>query len=260
MLTIPVEKRSEAGDAQPVPHRGQPQLRRRAAGAGVPQRVADRFGDQQRRGFRQVVEIPGPQRLTNDAPGHSGGLAVSRQRDAKPRRLVWISRHRPIALVDIIDGHFVINTIRRPLMSDSVGRCLRQFADTASAARWRLRVRDSEAVEKARRALGGELAAYRRAAGYSQAEFAALVDYSRSTIANVETGRQHVPPGFWKRADAALHAGGALTEANDDLEAAADYERRVVTRAGRKTRLQHLRGADPFGTLRLATEKDQRGS
>ncbi len=121
-------------------------------------------------------------------------------------------------------------------------------------------MRDSEAVEKARRALGGELAAYRRAAGYSQAEFAALVDYSRSTIANVETGRQHVPPGFWKRADAALHAGGALTEANDDLEAAADYERRVVTRARRKTRLQHLRGADPFGTLRLATEKDQRGS
>ena len=37
--------------------------------------------------------------------------------------------------------------------------------------------------------LGAELAAYRRAAGYTQAQFAQLTEYSRSTIANVETGR-----------------------------------------------------------------------
>ncbi len=87
-------------------------------------------------------------------------------------------------------------------------------------------MRDSQTVEKARRDLGAELAAYRRAAGYSQAAFAALVDYSRSTIANVETGRQHVPPGFWKRADTTLHADGALVKAHNEVETAAWRERR----------------------------------
>ena len=57
-------------------------------------------------------------------------------------------------------------------------------------------MRESQTVENARRALGAQLAAYRRAAGYSQEAFAAHVDYSRSTIANVETGRQRVPRRF----------------------------------------------------------------
>ncbi len=82
----------------------------------------------------------------------------------------------------------------------------------------------------------GQLAAFRRAAGYSQAELAALIDYSRSTIANVETGRQHVPPGFWKRADTALHADGALTESNDQVEAASQREREAAARAAREAR------------------------
>ena len=56
-------------------------------------------------------------------------------------------------------------------------------------------MRESDAVESARRALGAQLAAYRHAAGYSQAEFASVVGYSRSTVANVETGRQNVPGG-----------------------------------------------------------------
>ena len=71
-------------------------------------------------------------------------------------------------------------------------------------------MRESQIVEKARRALGAQLAAYRRAAGYSQAGFAPLTGYSRSTVANVETGRQHVPRDFWERADAVLCAGGDL--------------------------------------------------
>lgn len=95
-------------------------------------------------------------------------------------------------------------------------------------------MRDSDAVEEARRALGGELAAHRRAAGYSQTAFAAvLVGYSRSTIANVETGRQHVPPSFWQRADDALGAGGALIEANERVEAAVRREREQAVRRGR---------------------------
>lgn len=95
-------------------------------------------------------------------------------------------------------------------------------------------VRDSDAVEEARRALGAELAAHRRAAGYSQTEFAAvLVGYSRSTIANVETGRQHVPPSFWQRADDALGVGGALIEANEQIEAAVRREREQAVRRSR---------------------------
>jgi len=81
-------------------------------------------------------------------------------------------------------------------------------------------VRESDAIENARRVLGAKLATYRRAAGYNQAEFASLIDYSRSTIANVETGRQHVPGKFWTAADTALHTGCALAEANDEIEAA----------------------------------------
>ena len=71
-------------------------------------------------------------------------------------------------------------------------------------------MRESDAIENARRVLGAKLATYRRAAGYNQAEFASLIDYSRSTIANVETGRQHVPGKFWTAADTALHTGCAL--------------------------------------------------
>jgi len=54
-------------------------------------------------------------------------------------------------------------------------------------------VRESGIVENARPALGGKLAACRRAAGYSQVGIAVVVGYSRSTVANVEVGRQHVP-------------------------------------------------------------------
>ena len=81
-------------------------------------------------------------------------------------------------------------------------------------------VRESDAVENARRALGAQLAACRHAAGYSQAGLAEVVGYSRSTVANVETGRQHVPLGFWKSADEAVHAEGALVRVNDEVEAA----------------------------------------
>jgi transcriptional regulator with XRE-family HTH domain len=86
-------------------------------------------------------------------------------------------------------------------------------------------LRESDTIENARRTLGAKLAAYRRAAGYSQAKLASLVDYSRSTVANVETGRQHVPSDFWERAEAACHADGALIEASDEIEAAVRRER-----------------------------------
>ncbi len=67
------------------------------------------------------------------------------------------------------------------------------------------------AAATARQALGEELAAYRVAAGYTQARFAHLTGYSRSTVANVETGRQRVPRMFWERCDTALRTAHLLT-------------------------------------------------
>lgn len=55
---------------------------------------------------------------------------------------------------------------------------------------------DPETVTEAQRELGRRLATYRRAAGYNQTQLARLTAYSRSTIANVEGGRQSVPRTF----------------------------------------------------------------
>jgi hypothetical protein len=41
---------------------------------------------------------------------------------------------------------------------------------------------------------------------------------SRSTIGNVETGRQHCDVTFWSAADQAVHAGGSLIVAHEELE------------------------------------------
>lgn len=87
---------------------------------------------------------------------------------------------------------------------------------------------EPEAVAAARRALGEELAAYRRAAGYAQVGLAKLTRYSRSTIANVETGHQRVPREFWERADVVLRTGGVLASGHDEVEAVARRERRVA--------------------------------
>jgi DNA-binding XRE family transcriptional regulator len=94
-------------------------------------------------------------------------------------------------------------------------------------------VRESGTVENARRALGGKLAACRRAAGYSQAGLAVVVGYSRSTVANVEVGRQHVPRSFWVNADEAVHAQGALIGVSDEIDAAALRDRTEAAQATR---------------------------
>jgi DNA-binding XRE family transcriptional regulator/tetratricopeptide (TPR) repeat protein len=82
-------------------------------------------------------------------------------------------------------------------------------------------VREPEAIADARCTLGVRLAACRRAAGLSQARLAEKTGFSRSTIANVETGRQHPPRDFWESADMAVSAGGSLVTAHEELEAEA---------------------------------------
>lgn len=86
-------------------------------------------------------------------------------------------------------------------------------------------------VGRARQALGEQLAALRRAAGYSQHAFAQRIDgYGRSTVANVERGRQNVASDFWRRADAALGTDGTLVRGHDRLS---DLVRAARTDAAR---------------------------
>jgi DNA-binding XRE family transcriptional regulator len=103
-------------------------------------------------------------------------------------------------------------------MSDRGACYLRQFVDTQVIARMEAVVIDSDSIAEAQRALGRQLAAARRAAGFNQTGFAPLTGYSRSTIANVETGRQHVGQDFWERCDEVLGTDGKLACGYDDVE------------------------------------------
>ena len=78
---------------------------------------------------------------------------------------------------------------------------------------------DPEMVAEAKRALGRQLATYRNAAGLKQSQLAPRVLYGRSTIANVETGRQTCSRTFWERTDRVLAADGALLRAYEELAA-----------------------------------------
>lgn len=85
-------------------------------------------------------------------------------------------------------------------------------------------------IAAARQALGLQLAALRRAAGYSQKNFAPLTGYQRSTVANVETGRQNVPRAFWERCARALGAD-VLVAGYDQIEAMVTADRQEAARA-----------------------------
>lgn len=73
-------------------------------------------------------------------------------------------------------------------------------------------------VFQARRDLGRQLAAWRDAAGLTQAQLAQRVSYSRSSVANAEVGRHSNTREFWIRADHELGAERALLAAFDHLE------------------------------------------
>jgi tetratricopeptide (TPR) repeat protein len=87
-----------------------------------------------------------------------------------------------------------------------------------------------QAVNEPWRVLGRQLAALRRASGHNQHQFAALVHYARSTIANVEVGRQHAPREFWVRCDAVLETGDTLASAWDEIEGLEQAQRRAADR------------------------------
>lgn len=92
-----------------------------------------------------------------------------------------------------------------------------------------------EAVSEARRALGRALAEWRSAAGVAQTDLARLVCWSRSTVANVETGRQVVPRLFWQRCDHVVDAHGLLlAEAERAEELGRRYREQVAAQRSRE--------------------------
>lgn len=77
---------------------------------------------------------------------------------------------------------------------------------------------DPQEITQLRQQLGHTLAAYRKAASFTQVDLAPRMAYTRSTIANVERGRQNVPRRFWEKADKLLNADGELLNAFNRLQ------------------------------------------
>jgi len=98
---------------------------------------------------------------------------------------------------------------------------------------------ESEAIVAARRALGRQLAALRLACGYNQQGFAPLTGYGRSTLANVETGRQNAPRQFWERCADEL-AEPTLLDAYDQIQEMAAAERRDAAERARADREERV--------------------
>jgi transcriptional regulator with XRE-family HTH domain len=120
---------------------------------------------------------------------------------------------------------------------------------------------DREAIEAARKALGRQLAALRQVAGYSQEAFAPLTGYGRSTLANVETGRQNVARSFWARCADELAADSLIT-GYDEIEAmvqAARVEAQTRAQVARSARVNAWRNANDayHGDLVAAEPEDK---
>ena len=70
-----------------------------------------------------------------------------------------------------------------------------------------------------RRELGRQLAGRRRAAGYAQRELGVLVGYSRTAIANAETGGTALGRQLWEGADRVLRTGEQFARGYDRIRA-----------------------------------------
>lgn len=113
---------------------------------------------------------------------------------------------------------------------------------------------DPKIVTEARAQLGTQLAALRVAAGYTQETFALKTAfYGRSSIANIETGRQTAPQDFWTLCDKLLNAEGLLAREHDrivQLRTSSALQR--LSRGGRQSlpatpaRAAAVLAVDPF--------------
>jgi hypothetical protein len=119
---------------------------------------------------------------------------------------------------------------------------------------------DPSEITEARLALGRLLAECRKAAGLHQRDLAPHTYYGRSTIANVETGRQHVPREFWQRCERTLNAGGRLLAAADQLEALVERQRQETTQLADLKREREQRQPGLGQVADLASSPEQVGA
>lgn len=95
-------------------------------------------------------------------------------------------------------------------------------------------------ITAARRALGRQLAELRCAANLTQSDLAGLVDFSRSTVANVEAGYQTSSPKFWRKCDEVLATDGTLRAALDELEEFARDIHRTAAKSAQGQRQEEI--------------------
>lgn len=98
----------------------------------------------------------------------------------------------------------------------------------------------SSTVTGARRTLGEQLHSLRDAAGMTQQQLAQIVGYSRSTVANVEAGRQQVDRSFWERCDNALRADELLTSGFDQVQELMQQLNRQQAEIAQRARLAQI--------------------
>lgn len=104
---------------------------------------------------------------------------------------------------------------------------------------------DPHHVSEAWRALGQQLAQFRKAAGYTQHSLAPKALSARSTIANTEVGRQRPDRAFWGRCDALLDTGGVLTAGYDRVLVLQQQYRRDSSTAALHTTIARAEAACP---------------
>jgi transcriptional regulator with XRE-family HTH domain len=117
-----------------------------------------------------------------------------------------------------------------------------------------------EELAEARRVLGRQLAARREAAGLTQARLAKLTGYTRSSIANLETGRSSQPRTSWTRYDQLLGAGGALLASHDDYAALTTRHRQRAAEERERQRTAKIEQWQPTVPVTAPPRPDDDGS
>ncbi|PZG07716.1 XRE family transcriptional regulator [Micromonospora craterilacus] len=91
-------------------------------------------------------------------------------------------------------------------------------------------------LSEVKRALGRRLAGWRRTRGLTQDDVARRVHSTRSTVANVESGRQVVDRVFWVQCESLLNAGGDLIAGYDDYRSLEVRQKEEKAEAARHAR------------------------
>lgn len=105
-------------------------------------------------------------------------------------------------------------------------------------------VSETTTVAGLQRELGSQLDAFRKVARVTQDELASATGYSRSSIANIQAGRQRADERFWRRCDEVLNASGALLKAwarTEEIKRQIYLEQAERTRQRQEAELSALR-------------------